>query len=113
MPNSPWIQVEDYKAPRGWVSGEKREERSRAYCEMLERGEILFFRVLPFQFSIEDQQFLREQEWTELRMHKNVSYRPAEDVLRGVSGNPATVERLREIFRNYTAQVISFAGSFL
>jgi 3-deoxy-D-manno-oct-2-ulosonic acid (Kdo) hydroxylase len=113
MPNSPWIQVEDYKAPGGWVSTEQRDERSRAYCEMLERGEILFFRELPFLLPIEDQKFLREQEWTELRMHKNVSYRPSEDVLRGVSGNPATVERLRKIFQTYTAQVIAFAGKFL
>ncbi|MGA8037174.1 MAG: Kdo hydroxylase family protein [Candidatus Acidiferrales bacterium] len=113
MANNPWIQVEDYKAPRGWVSAEQRDERSTAYCEMLERGEILFFRELPFQLSSEEQKFLREQEWTELRMHKNVSYRPAEDVLRGVSGNPATVERLRKIFQNYTAEVIAFAGSFL
>jgi hypothetical protein len=113
MPNNPWIQVEDYKSPRGWISAEQREERARAYCEMLERGEILFFRELPFPFSSEDQRFLREQEWTELRMHKNVSYRPAEDALRGVSGDPATVERLRKIFQSYTAQVIAFAGSFL
>jgi hypothetical protein len=112
MPNNPWIQVEDYKAG-GWVSSEQREARSRAYCEMLERGEILFFRELPFTLGVEDQNFLREQQWSELRMHKNVSYRPAEDVLRGVSGDAETVERLRKIFQNYTAQVIGFAGKFL
>jgi hypothetical protein len=112
MPNNPWIQVEDYKAG-GWVSSEQREARSRAYCEMLERGEILFFREIPFTLSEEDQKFLREQQWSELRMHKNVSYRPAEDVLRGVSGDAETVERLREIFQSYTAQVIEFAGKFL
>jgi hypothetical protein len=113
MANSPWIQVEDYKSPGGWTSGEQREARSRAYCEMLERGEILFFRELPFSLPADDQKFLREQEWTELRMHKNVSYRPSEDVLRGVSGNPAAEERLHKIFRNYSAEVIDFAGTFL
>jgi hypothetical protein len=113
MANAPWIQVEDYKVSGGWLSGEQREARSRAYCEMLERGEILFFRELPFQLSVDDQKFLREQEWTELRMHKNVSYRPTEDVLRGVSGDSATVERLQKIFRSYSAQVIDFAGKFL
>ena len=114
MANNPWIQVEDYKAPRGWVSAEQRDERSTAYCEMLERGEILFFRELPFQLSSEEQKFLREQEWTELRMHKNVSYRPAEDVLRGVSGDPATVGAIAcKFFRTIRQQVIDFAGSFL
>ncbi|MGD0304271.1 MAG: Kdo hydroxylase family protein [Candidatus Acidiferrales bacterium] len=113
MANSPWIQVEDYKSPGGWTAGEQREARSRAYCEMLERGEILFFRELPFSLPADDQKFLRDQEWTELRMHKNVSYRPSEDVLRGVSGNPAAEERLHKIFRNYSAQVIDFAGKFL
>jgi 3-deoxy-D-manno-oct-2-ulosonic acid (Kdo) hydroxylase len=113
MANAPWIQVEDYKAPGGWTSGEQREARSRGYCEMIERGEILFFRELPFQLSEDDQRFLREREWSELRMHKNVSYRPAEDVLRGVSGDSATVERLQRIFRSYSSQVIEFAGKFL
>ncbi|MGA7187154.1 MAG: Kdo hydroxylase family protein, partial [Candidatus Acidiferrales bacterium] len=93
MANQPFIFVEDYKLPGGWVGSEQHEARARAYCEMAERGQILFFRELPFDLPLEDQKFLREQEWTELRMHKNVSYRPSEDILRGVSGNAATVER--------------------
>jgi len=113
MANAPWIQVEDYKVAGGWTSGEQRDARARAYCELLERGEILFFRELPFQLSVDDQKFLRDQQWSELRMHKNVSYRPTEDVLRGVSGDSATVERLQKIFRSYSAQVIDFAGKFL
>ena len=56
---------------------------------------------------------MREQEWTELRLHKNVSYRPSEDLLRGVSGNAETVARLHSIMRNYSAQIIEFVGSFL
>ena len=113
MPNTPWIHVEDYKMPGGWISSERVAERSRAYCEMLERGEILLFRELPFLLSADDQNFLREQEWSELRMHKNVSYRPSEDVLRGVTGDAETVERLRAIFKNYSEQVVAFAGKFL
>ena len=61
----------------------------------------------------EDQQFLREQEWTELRLHKNISYRPSEDILRGVSGKAETVARLHTIMRNYSAQIIQFVGNFL
>jgi hypothetical protein len=113
MANLPWIMVEDYKYPAGWIGAEQQEARARAYCELAERGQILFFRELPFHLPVEDQQFLREQEWTELRLHKNVSYRPSEDILRGVSGNAETVGRLHTIMRNYSAQIIEFVGRFL
>jgi hypothetical protein len=110
---APWIQVEDYRLLAGWVGREQVPARSRAYCELLEKGQILFFRALPFHFPNEDQEFLLEQEWTELRLHKNVSYRPSEDILRGVSGNARTIERLHTIMRNYSAQVIEFLTKFL
>jgi hypothetical protein len=87
--------------------------RARAYCQLLEKGQIVFFRTLPFQFPNEDQEFLLSQEWTELRMHKNVSYRPSEDVLRGVSGDARTMDRIQTIMRNYSAQVIEFLTKFL
>jgi hypothetical protein len=113
MPNQPWILVEDYKQPVGWVRSEQRDGRARAYCELLESGRILLFRELPFQLAAEDREFLLSQQWAELRLHKNVSYRPGEDILRGVSGDAATIERLHSILRNYAAQVIDFVTRFL
>jgi hypothetical protein len=113
MPNEPWIFVEDYKFPAGWVRREQREARARTYCELLESGQILFFRDLPFHLPMEDREFLLAQEWTELRLHKNVSYRPSEDELRGFSGDAATVNRVHTIMRNYSAQVIEFLTKFL
>jgi hypothetical protein len=113
MAPAPWIQVEDYRLPGGWVGREQVAARARAYCELLEKGQILFFQALPFHFPIEDQEFLLAQEWTELRLHKNVSYRPSEDALRGVSGNARTIERLHTIMRNYSVQVIEFLTKFL
>jgi len=111
--NLPWILVEDYRKGAGWGSAAQREARARSYCELLESGQILLFREPPFDLPAEDQKFLLEQEWTELRMHKNVSYRPSEDVLKGVSGNAETIERLRKIFRGYSGAVIDFVGKFL
>ena len=73
----------------------------------------VFSRASTFSFPADDQKFLLNQQWSELRMHKNVSYRPAEGVLRGVSGDSATMERLQKIFKDYTEQVIQFAGNFL
>jgi hypothetical protein len=111
--NLPWILVEDFKRGKGWVGAEQREARSRAYCELLERGQILFFREPPFDLPKIDQQFLLEQQWSEMRMHKNVSYRPSEDLLRGASGDRDTMSRLHSIMRNYSAQVTEFLANFL
>jgi len=105
--------VEDYKLPDGWLHPEQPEAQARAYCNLLERGEILFFHECPFYLPAEDRDFLLAQRWSELRLHKNVSYRPGEDVLRGVSGDAATIERIHFILRNYAAQVIEFASKFL
>jgi hypothetical protein len=113
MTNPSPILVDDYKSPGGWVGAQQRVERGRTYCEMIERGQILQFEEPPFLFPAVDQEFLRHQEWTELRMHKNVSYRPGEDVLRGVSGDSSTIERLHSIMRNYSARVVEFVGDFL
>jgi 3-deoxy-D-manno-octulosonic acid hydroxylase-like protein len=113
MANPSCVIVEDYKSPGGLVGAEQHAARGRAYCEMIERGQILQFREPPFLFPMADQEFLRNQEWTELRMHKNVSYRPGEDVLRGVSGDEATIARLHSILRNYSARVVEFVGDFL
>ena len=113
MTTSPWTEVRDYNVTAGWVPAEGKDARARAYCELLERGEILFFREPPFRLPAEDREFLLAQQWTELRLHKNVSYRPSEDVLRGVPGDSETVHRLHSIMRNYSSQVIEFLGAFL
>ena len=113
MPNPPWIIVEDYKLPAGWVSSEQQNARARAYCEMLESGQILFFRELPYILPAADREFLLTQEWAELRLHKNISYRPGEDVLKGVSGSAETVERLHSILRDYNKHVVEFLKAFV
>ena len=88
-------------------------ERSRAYCEALESGQVLFFRDLPFDLPPGDREFLLAQQWSELRLHKNVSYRPGDDILRGVSGDSKTVERLHSILRHYSEQTIQFLSRFI
>lgn len=113
MTNLPWILVEDYKWPGGWVGAGQHEARARAYCELLETGRILLFRELPFSLPQSDREFLIRQEWSELRLHKNVSYRPGDDILRGVSGNEETIVRMHNILRCYSEQVVGFATNFL
>ncbi|MGH9700842.1 MAG: Kdo hydroxylase family protein [Candidatus Acidiferrales bacterium] len=113
MTSPPWILVEDYKLKSGWTHGEQREARAKAYCQLLESGQILFFREMPFLIPAEDREFLLAQQWSELRLHKNVSYRPSEDSLRGVSGDTRTVGRLHSILRNYSDAVVKFLDTFL
>lgn len=113
MANWPGIVVEDYKSSGGWSGPGQHEQRARAYCDLLERGQILFFREPPFELSATDREFLLRQEWAEMRMHKNISYRPGEDLLKGVKGNTETVSKVHEIMRRYSANVIGFLKQFL
>ncbi|MGH9572376.1 MAG: Kdo hydroxylase family protein [Candidatus Acidiferrales bacterium] len=113
MANLPGIVVEDYKSRGGWSGPGRHEQRARAYCDLLERGQILFFREPPFELSAADREFLLQQEWAEMRMHKNISYRPGEDLLKGVKGNAETVSKVHEIMRRYSANVINFLKQFL
>jgi hypothetical protein len=105
--------VEDYKFPAGWVRPGQADRQARAYCEMLERGQILLFSEPPFRLPAEDREFLLGQKWSELRLHKNISYRSSDDMVRGVSGDTATVNRLHSILRDYSAQVIECLTEFL
>lgn len=111
--STPWIAVEDYRSGAGWLNPSQREARARHYCEALESGQILLFCEPPFALPAADQKFLLAQEWAELRLHKNVSYRPTENVLKGVSGSKETIDRLRQIFRSYSGAVIDFVAKFL
>lgn len=113
VPSAPWVVVSDYKLPAGWPEAAQKMGRARAYCEQLESGKILFFPELPFDLPSADREFLLSQPWSELRLHKNVSYRPDEDILRGVAGDSATIDRVQSILRNYSAHVLQFAADFL
>jgi hypothetical protein len=108
-----WMVVQDFTFPAGWTNPGQRDARARAYCERLEAGGILFFQDLPFQFPADDRDFLLAQRWSELRLHKNVSYRPAGDALRGFAGDAENTRRLHTILRNYSARVIDFLRNFL
>jgi hypothetical protein len=113
MTTGPWTVVDDFNLSEGWQTPDRAGARARSYCEKLESGQILFFPELPFRFPAEDRECLLTQKWSELRLHKNMSYRPAEDILRGVSGDAVATERLHSIFRSYSAQVVEFLKIFL
>lgn len=109
-----WIDVEDYVYPAGWAENVDGQERARHYCRQLERAEILFFDALPFELPEDDLEFLLAQRPNDSRLHKNISYRPEQQVLRGFgSSNAEDVTRMRRIMRDYSAHVTHFLSKVL
>jgi hypothetical protein len=107
-----WVEIEDYRCPQGSIG--EAETRARACCRLLERGEILVLRELPFDLPAADREFLLAQRQTGSPFHKNVSYRPVQDVLRGISsGSQADIARMQAIMRSYSLQVTDFLTRFL
>jgi len=104
-PNSPspvLVQVTAYSPEQG-----------RWYCDQLEHGKVLFFPTIPFEFTDDDAKFLLSQKHTGSRFHKNISYRPGADVLKGMESGGRDRERLHEIMRKFSAEVTQFIGKFL
>jgi hypothetical protein len=106
-----WIEIADYVYPGGWQGS--GENRARAYCERLESNAILYFSKPPFAFTDADREFLVSQRKADSAVHKNVSYRPSEDALRGFEGTAETKQHLREVLRRYSQNVTAFVRAFL
>jgi hypothetical protein len=107
-----WMRVTEYRRPEGWQSADC-EPRAGQYCSELEHGKILFFSAVPFDLPEGDCQFLLSQKQTESRFHKNISYRPVNDVLRGVADDSPDRQRLHQIMRHFSQEVTQFLRAFL
>jgi hypothetical protein len=106
-------EITDYRYPQGWSDASTAAARARAACERLEAGDILFFPSLPYQMSDEDRQFLLSQKQSDFKVHKNISYRPAQDLLRGGAGSAEDQQRLGQIMRGYSRAVTDFLSKVL
>ena len=100
--------VTDYTRA-GWTGA----NRSREWCAELESGKILLFDGVPFDLPAGDCEFLLSQKQTESRFHKNISFRPANDVLRGIANDSPDRARMQDVMRRYSKQVVAFVMSFL
>jgi hypothetical protein len=111
---APLIEIKDYTSPDGW-SGDGIS-RSADACRRLERGEILFFSNIPFHLPKDHQEFLLAQKQADSRFHKNISYRPKSDEIRGVErkgSDDLAHQQLQSIMRNYSAEVAGFVKRLL
>jgi 3-deoxy-D-manno-oct-2-ulosonic acid (Kdo) hydroxylase len=107
------VRMDDYSFPRGWAGVPGAAARARRCCELLEEGRVLYFDRLPYVLFQEDKEFLLSQRQSDSRLHKNVSYRPSQDLLRGAAGGPEETERLHEIMRKFSHEMTSFVKQWL
>jgi hypothetical protein len=107
------IRVDDFQYPQGWNPPGAAADRSRQCCEQLEAGKVLFMDRIPYFFPQADREFLLSQKQSESRLHKNVSYRPLQDVLRGAAGGVEDQTHLHDIMRRYSAEVARFLSQLL
>jgi len=108
------IHVTDYKHPQGWAGVADTAARGREYCRQLEGGDILCFAGIPYDFPEADREFLLSQKQSGLRIHKNISYRPKTDFLRGAAADDAEgAARLHEIMRRFSRNIVGFVDAFL
>jgi hypothetical protein len=107
----PWLTIDDY-VTGGWKNAAEALTRSRHYCAELERGNILLFPAPPFDLPPDDVNFLLGLKPADSRLHKNISYRPESDMLRGFA-EEGKQPRVHEIMRRYAAEVKNFVESFL
>jgi len=109
-----WTVIDDFHQPNGYGNVAGAAERAGQYCRALEQGGILYFNSIPFEFPPDDIEFLLAQKQSGFKGHKNISYRPATDLLRGDAGEtPEASQRLRKIMREYSRRVTEFLGRFL
>jgi hypothetical protein len=80
----------------------------------LEAGDILYFPVSPPLVPHEDRTFLVTQKQVDAPYHKNVSYRPLEDRLKGIDQDDKTQRvRVHEILRGYSRRATEFMATLL
>lgn len=110
-PKSVLVRVDDFEYPAGWAAN--GPARARQCCEQLEAGKVLFLDRIPYLFPKADREFLLSQKQSGSRLHKNVSYRPHQDVLRGAASGGQAEEMLHDIMRRYSAEVANFLAKLL
>ena len=86
------------------------EAATEEHARRLETGDILYFPTTPFAFSEDDKAFLLRQKQAAPSLHKNISYRPARDRLKGVDSNDRA--RMHMIMKGYSERAIAFMTSF-
>lgn len=84
------------------------------WCEELERGNILFFPSVPFEFPKEEIDFLLTQRQGASAGRKNIAYKPQLDKITNHDAkDPVSSQRLRGILRGYSGRVTGYLSTLL
>jgi 3-deoxy-D-manno-oct-2-ulosonic acid (Kdo) hydroxylase len=104
------IEVNDYSFS-GYRSSQEAPERATAYCEQLERGEILYF---PDSLNLvsESARGILTSLPADALAHKNISYSPAVGKLAGLRGT-ASADIICDALKQYSDAAISFCAGLL
>jgi hypothetical protein len=107
-------EVSGFSTTQGWQDAAGAVDASRACCEALESGNILFLPGLPAGLGPEELEFLLSLDRADTAIHKNISYRTLADELRGFSSSiPGAEEKLHRIMRDYAQGVIGMLSQLL
>jgi hypothetical protein len=87
------------------------EARSRALAAELEAGKLLFFPHLDFELTTAEKRFL-DPRWSDGRA-KNISFDPAQDSLKGATGNRADLDDLKAMVARYHRQALELIQALL
>src|SRR5882757_7044984 len=90
-----------------------RDKASDEICDRLQSGDILYFPTNPIALEDADRAFLLSQKQVDASYHKNISYRPAEDRLKGVDAKDAAArDRTHRVLREFSRKAIGFMAHF-
>ena len=82
-------------------------------CSKLETGEILYFPNSPIPLPEDDRAFLLEQKQADASYHKNISYRPGQDKLKGIDAKDgAAFGRAHQVMRDHSRRAIAFMATY-
>lgn len=85
----------------------------RELCSLLEQGKILYFPRSPFPLAEAEIDVLLRQRQSNRRWHKNIAYRPLQDRLTGFDPKHADFQRLHQVMRTFSRQVLNYVSGVL
>ncbi len=96
------VPVPEYAVEAGQVPA-LDDARRRWYTERLEEGQILFFERAPFPLPDDKERAaLASARQASAAYHKNISYRPGEDRVKGLARGGGDEETVRGVLRAYS-----------
>ncbi len=96
------VAVSEY-APGAGGASVLDESRRRWYAERLEEGHILLFEQAPFSLpDAAERAALAGVRQASAAYHKNISYRPGEDRVKGIAKGGGDEEAVRRVLRSYS-----------